>query len=72
MGVRGRTRCLLHSYATNSCRKSPMLFGIWRVLKRLRLLVTKRRSFHDKTDKFICGKSRGGLKEIGAAGKLDR
>jgi hypothetical protein len=34
------------------------------------LLVTKRRSFHDKTDKFICGKSRGRLKEIGAAGKL--
>jgi hypothetical protein len=41
MRVRGCRRRLLHSYATNSCRKFHMLFGIWRVLKRLRLISGK-------------------------------
>jgi hypothetical protein len=41
MRVRGRSSRFLHSYATNSCRKSPVLFGIWRVLKRLRLISGK-------------------------------
>jgi hypothetical protein len=59
MRARGRSSRFLHSCATNSCRNPPMLFGIWRVLKRLRLIGGKRRSFHDKTGKFNGGNSRG-------------
>jgi hypothetical protein len=59
MRVRGRSRCLLHSYATNSCRNSPTRFGIWRVLKRLRLISGKATFFSRQEGQIQLWESRG-------------
>jgi hypothetical protein len=73
MRARGRSRRILHSYATKSCRiEHPLCCSAsGESSKDSVSLVAKRRSFHDKTDKLSCGNLEG-PKDIGVAGRDSR